>query len=482
MIDTHCHLDHKQFDSDRAETLERAFDAGVTHLVIPAIEPSRFDAVLDLVASDKRIFCGIGIHPHDALKASEEALVRVEELSYGTRVCAIGEIGLDYHYDFAPPDVQQEVFRKQLRIAKRRKLPVIVHNRESDDDMMAILDEEQDGSLAGVLHCFSGTPEQANRAVELGFHLSFTGNITFKKSTFSETVASVPMDKLMIETDAPYMAPMPHRGKRNEPAFVRLVAEKIAEIRSMTIDDVLRQTTQNAVRFFQLHSALVCILSAMLMSIVLLGSSPQALAQTNDDDESYVEPPNPYSKVIGVGGIFGSNQVTDITSKGTNTRKGFALGLGASLGVYLNDHWALNASYLYGINRTVSTEIVPQTGMPEQPNPNEHQAFDLSLQFVANPSNILNFHFMLGASYLTSNLNLEGSKSYWGFHANIVGVSVNIKTPIGIFYPGVEYRANFVIGQNETRKYGPADERTLYGFVYSVPRFTLYFFPNFSGK
>jgi TatD DNase family protein len=471
MIDTHCHLDHKQFDADRAETLERAFAGGVTHIVVPAIEPERFDGVVALAASDARIYYGIGIHPHAALKATDEALARVEELSFGEKARAIGEIGLDYHYDFAPRETQREVFRRQLRIAKRRNLPVIVHNRESDDDVMNILEEEQDGSLRGVLHCYSGAPEQLERVNKLaGFYYSFTGNITFKKSTLSETIQIADMEKLMIETDAPYMSPEPYRGKRNEPMYVRLVAEKIAALRSLSVEEVIRITSQNARRFFHLSLAV----------LTLAFATSSVFAQTDDDDD-YVEPPNLFAKTIGVGGLFGQNQVADLTSRGTFTYTGVAIGPGASMAVYLSDYFALNASYIFGVNTQI-TGIDPQTGMPRQPRPNEHQAFDLSLQWIANPSNILNFHFMAGASYVTNNYNQDSLQSYWGFHVNIIGVSVNIKTPIGIFYPGIEWRANVVLGLDETKSYGLNDTRTLNGFTFSVPRFTFYWFPNFSGK
>jgi TatD DNase family protein len=476
MIDTHCHLDHKQFDDDRAAATQRAFDAGLTHIVIPAIEPERFDGVLALAHSDSRIVCGMGIHPHNALAATEAALKRVEELSHDERVRAIGEIGLDYHYDFVPRDVQHTAFRAQLRIAKRRNLPVIVHNRESDDDMMDILNEEQDGSLRGVLHCFSGTPEMAERAVNLGFHVSFTGNITYKKSTLSETIAAVPMERIMIETDAPYMAPVPYRGKRNEPAFVRLVAEKIAEVREMTIEDVLATTTHTAKQFFALVSLI----------LLLCGASIPTLAQTtNDEGEREVELPNPFPKKFGIGAIFGTNTLSDFTTTINSTpNDGSAIGPGASLVYYFSDHWAVNASYFRGVN-TVVTRPDATTGLPRQEYPNIHQAFDLSLQWVANPANVLNFHFMLGASYVTNTFNAAPTnpgRGYFGFHVNIVGLSANIATPIGIFYPGLEYRANIVLGLNEQKNYDLGITRTLTGFVFSVPRATLYWFPNFSGR
>jgi TatD DNase family protein len=477
MIDTHCHLDNKQFDNDRTEATERAFASGMTHLVIPAIEPARFDGVLALANSDGRIFCGMGIHPHNANDASDDALARVEELSYGTKVRAIGEIGLDYHYDFAPKTVQHEAFRKQLRIAKRRKLPVIVHNRESDDDMMRILDEEQDGSLRGVLHCFSGTPEQAERAVQLGFHVSFTGNITFKTSTLSETVASVPMDKLMIETDAPYMSPVPHRGKRNEPAFVRLVAEKVAEIRSMTLDEVLTTTTATAQRFFSLS----VIVFAFFLAPIL------AFAQTDDDDDD--DKPvvfvNPFPKKFGFGGMVGFNTLTDITEKAgvgnTVSFPGQALSIGGNIRYYVIDALAIDAGFYSGQNFT-PTIPVPGSPTPPQPFPNRFQAFDLGLYYTTNPGNVVNICFGLGASYHLTTFNAgptEPSVNDFGFNVKIVSLGVNILTPLGLFYPGFDFHASFVLGLNKSKQYNVGDTQIQRGFLYSVPRVTLYWFPVF---
>ena len=479
MIDTHCHLDNKQFDNDRAEATERAFASGMTHLVIPAIEPARFDGVLALANSDERIFCGMGIHPHNANDASDDALARVEELSYGAKVRAIGEIGLDYHYDFAPKSVQHEAFRKQLRIAKRRKLPVIVHNRESDDDMMHILDEEQDGSLRGVLHCFSGTPEQAERAVQLGFHVSFTGNITFKTSTLSETVASVPMDKLMIETDAPYMSPVPHRGKRNEPAFVRLVAEKVAEIRSMTLDNVLMTTSATAQQFFNLSVVLSFIAFAFFLAPILV------FAQTDDDEDNKpVEFVNPFPKKFGFGGTAGLNTYIDITDKNggdTFTFPGGAVSFGGNLRYYMSDAWAINAGYFGGQNFT-PTIAVPGSVTPPQKYPNRFQAFDLGVHYTTNPGNILNIGFGVGGSYnlVTFDAGPDSvSKNNLGFYVKLFSLSANILTPIGLFYPGFDWQFNFVVGLNNPRRYNAGDERKQLGYVYSVPRITLFWFPTF---
>ncbi|MCS6808579.1 MAG: TatD family hydrolase [Bacteroidota bacterium] len=479
MIDTHCHLDHKRFDNDRHDVLERAFASGITHILVPAIEPQKFHTVLALAESNQRIVCAMGIHPHHAHQATNATLAQVEELSYNENVCAIGEIGLDYHYHFAPHDVQRHVFRQQLRIAKKRRLPVIIHNRESDEDMMRILQEEQDGALEGVLHCFSGTPEQAHRALHLGFHLSFTGNITFPDSSLQETVASTPLDRIMLETDAPYMTPVPHRGKRNEPSFIRFIAEAIAQAHSSTLENVIQYTSITAQRLFRLSILIVGI----LLFSALWCSPIQIHAQTDDTDEEYTELPHPFPKVIGAGVCIGANTLTDFTTGGTGfitPYAGQALGPGASLSFFLSHHWALQASYIYGINYAV-TAINPQTGMPRQINPNEHQAFDISVLYNTNPWNILNFYFLAGASYLINNINLEGARGYVGFHLNFIGLGINIKTPIGIIYPNVEFRVNMVVGlQNERKRYGQGDERPLYGFVFSVPRIGVHFFPNFS--
>lgn len=259
MIDTHCHLNAEQFNDDRRAVLLRAHEQGVQTVIIPAIEPPHFDGLLALMheqteLSPVRLYCGIGIHPHHAHQARAEDFERIETLLEPTdrmkSIVAVGECGLDYYYDFAPRDVQKDVFRKQLRYAKQYQLPVIIHNRESDDDVLALLEKEQDGTLRGVLHCFSSTVEVLDRALALGMMVSFTGNITYKKSTLADVVARVPLTHCMIETDAPYMSPVPYRGKRNEPSYVRAVAEKIAEVRGLSAEEVIAQTTSNAMQLF----------------------------------------------------------------------------------------------------------------------------------------------------------------------------------------------------------------------------------------
>ncbi|MFM8456425.1 MAG: TatD family hydrolase [Ignavibacteria bacterium] len=252
MIDTHAHIDADVFDEDREEMIAHAFNNGIEAIIIPAIEPTRYDGVLSICDTHEHIYCGMGVHPHNAHEYSQEVEDRIISLLSLPKVIAVGEIGLDYYYDFAPKEMQKDVFRRQLSIAKSHDLPVIIHNRESDDDMIAILQEEQTGELKGVLHCFSSDLTMLHRALELGFHISFTGNITYKKSVLDEIVRATPLNRIMIETDSPYMTPVPHRGKRNEPSFVQFIAQKIADIYALTVEEIITMTSSNAKSLFRL--------------------------------------------------------------------------------------------------------------------------------------------------------------------------------------------------------------------------------------
>ena len=260
MIDTHAHIDADVFDEDRDQMIAQAFANGVKAIIIPAIEPDRYDGVLSICNQYENIYCGMGVHPHNANDYSAPVEDRIIALLENPKVRAVGEIGLDYYYDFAPKDVQQEVFRRQLNIAKSYDMPVIIHNRESDDDMIEILQEEQNGELKGVLHCFSSDLTMLHKALDLGFHVSFTGNITYKKSILDEIVRATPLDKIMIETDSPYMTPVPHRGKRNEPQFVRFIAQKIAEIHALNLEEIITMTSNNAKSLFRLPLFLIVFL------------------------------------------------------------------------------------------------------------------------------------------------------------------------------------------------------------------------------
>ena len=262
-IDSHAHLEGERYDNDRNEVITRAHEAGVE--VIVAIGngdgPENFDCGIKLAEKYNFIYATLGIHPHEARLADERAFSRMEQLLERPKVIAVGEIGLDYFYDHSSRDVQQKVFIDQMEIARKAKLPIIIHCRPTDgsedgwDDCLSLIQEQWAPSgLGGILHCFTGNPGHAKRALDMGFMISFAGNITFPKAQqIRETAAIVPLDRMLIETDSPFLAPIPNRGKRNEPAFVKEVARQIGELRGLSTDDIGRQTTQNFYRFFSLH-------------------------------------------------------------------------------------------------------------------------------------------------------------------------------------------------------------------------------------
>ncbi|MGE5646276.1 MAG: TatD family hydrolase [Acidobacteriota bacterium] len=252
-VDSHCHIDDEQFDSDRDAAIARARAAGVETFVAvgTGTGPPDLEAGLRLAEAHPEMHATVGVHPHDASKADAAAFGRLRELVRHPKVVAVGEIGLDYHYDFSPREVQREVFARQLAIAREAERPVVVHTREAWDDTMRVLREA--GADRGILHCFSGGPEEAREALDLGFYISFAGVVTFPKALSVQAAARmVPADRLLIETDAPYLAPVPKRGKRNEPAFVVETARKLAELRGVPLEEIARITTENFRTFARL--------------------------------------------------------------------------------------------------------------------------------------------------------------------------------------------------------------------------------------
>jgi TatD DNase family protein len=252
VVDSHCHLADDAFVNDLPDVIGRAQAAGLTHAlcILAAENPTEAERAKELARIWPALRFGVGLHPHQAGQftgrpADVVPLVRgVIAAIPETR--ALGEIGLDYHYDFAPKDVQQDVFRLQIRLACELGLPVIIHTREAEDDTLAILREESGGSVRGVMHCFTGTRRLAEQALALGMHISFAGIVTFPKgANVRDVAAMVPADRLLCETDSPYLAPTPHRGKRNEPAWVVRVAEDLATLRGVPLDDLTRQTNAN---------------------------------------------------------------------------------------------------------------------------------------------------------------------------------------------------------------------------------------------
>ena len=256
LVDTHCHLHRAEFDGDRAETLKRAEEAGLVAFLDPATDLASNRRVVETARNHAPVHAAVGVHPHHAAEVTEEALVELAALAADEKVAAVGEIGLDYYRELSPRAVQQEALRKQLALAHELNKPVILHCREAFPDLFAILRECLKPPIRGVLHCFSGDWEAAREGLELGLYLSFAGNLTFPKSEPLRAVAAdVPFDRVLLETDAPFLAPQTHRGKRNEPALLRTLVSTWAKLRDLSEEDVARVTTANAHHLFGIGPA-----------------------------------------------------------------------------------------------------------------------------------------------------------------------------------------------------------------------------------
>jgi len=481
MIDTHAHLDTEKFDQDRSEVINNAFGSGLKAIIIPTIEPKAFDNVIATAESYNNIYCSMGVHPHNASELTDEVIDTILHNAKNPKVKAIVEIGLDYYYDFNPPDVQQIAFRKQLKLAKELGLPAIIHNRESDDDMLRILEEEQDGKLNGVLHCFSGDTAMLEKALDLGFHISFTGNITFKKTDLDEVVKNTPLDRLMLETDSPYMTPVPYRGKRNEPAKVYLVAQKIAEIKSINFDEVVSMTTKTAIKFFNL---------ALLMLFFVLATFG-SFAQDTEYEEEYILGEtaedeglfNPFYKFIGIAPVLGINTIVETyyleESEPSISYEGITA-FGGALNLSIYDFLIIQGSYLYSKN-TKRAEKFDDIG------PNIHQFAELTSIWIANPYSRINFYGVIGAGLIMNKYN-EGyeESETTDFSLNTgVGFMVNIPvTDVGLFAASFEWRLNFIMDRQlvpyipEGATSGDLTLEEMRPF-YSIPRITLMWYPEF---
>ncbi|MFF2854565.1 MULTISPECIES: TatD family hydrolase [unclassified Peribacillus] len=254
LFDTHVHVNAEQFNEDLEDVIDRAKEAGVNNMVVVGFDRPTIIRAMELIEAYDFMYAAVGWHPVDAIDMKEEDLQWIEELSNHPKVVAIGEMGLDYHWDKSPKDVQMEVFRKQIRLAKKVGLPIIIHNREATADIVNILKEEEASRVGGIMHCFSGSAETALECINMNFYISLGGPVTFKNAKKpKEVAASVPLDRLLIETDCPYLAPHPYRGKRNEPSYVKLVAEQIAEIKQLTLEEVSQATTENAKKLFGIN-------------------------------------------------------------------------------------------------------------------------------------------------------------------------------------------------------------------------------------
>jgi TatD DNase family protein len=260
-VDSHCHLDDQRYADDLNAVIDRALEAGVTKMLSIGTGdgPPGIDCAIKIADHHENVYASIGVHPHDAAKVTPQTFDDLGTLAKNPKVIAFGEIGLDYHYDFSPREVQREVFVAQLKLARELNLPIIIHTREAWADTMQILRQHgaPSGTIAGIMHCFTGDPAQAQEALDLGLHLAFGGAVTFKTADqIRESARITPDDRLLIETDAPYMAPVPHRGKRNEPAFMLGTAGKLAELRATTPEHIGQITTANFERLMQRRGGL----------------------------------------------------------------------------------------------------------------------------------------------------------------------------------------------------------------------------------
>lgn len=255
LTDTHTHLDFPEFDGDREQIIEQALAAGVRTIVNVGTDLDSSRAAVALAEAHPQIYAAVGVHPHDAKTMTEEMLEELRALASHPKVVAVGEIGLDFYRDLSPRDKQRQAFEQQLALAREIGKPVIIHDREAHKEVMAILRRWADGcqQSVGVLHCFSGNLAMAQEAIELGFYISIAGPVTFQNARrLRELVRQLPLERLLIETDCPYLTPHPHRGKHNEPAYVKLVAQEVAHIKGLTLEKIARITSDNARELFAL--------------------------------------------------------------------------------------------------------------------------------------------------------------------------------------------------------------------------------------
>ncbi len=253
IFDTHAHLNAEHFQEDLHEVIDRAKEMGVSHIVNVGFNRETIPTSIALAEQYPFIYSTVGWHPQDAKDMTKEDLDWIESLTSHDKVVAIGEIGLDYYWDTSPKDIQAEVFRQQIRLARKVNLPIVIHNRDADYDVVQILEEEKAEEVGGIMHCFGGSWEIAQQCLDMNFYISFGGPVTFKNAKRpKEVAAQVPLDRLLIETDCPYLSPEPKRGKRNETGYIRYVAEQVAYLRGISLEKLAEETTKNAKRLFRI--------------------------------------------------------------------------------------------------------------------------------------------------------------------------------------------------------------------------------------
>lgn len=492
MIDTHCHIDTEKFDADRKEVIENAIANNVESIIVPAIEEKGFNRLLQVCNEYEVLYFGIGVHPHNSYEITQKLLQRIEEIACTEKKCVgIGEIGLDYYYNFSPADIQKKAFTEQINIAKNLNLPIIVHNRDSNEDLIKILETEQDGNLKGVLHCFSGDIDMLKKTIDLGFNISFTGNITYNKNNLIEIVKNTPLESLLLETDSPWMAPTPHRGKRNEPKFVRFVAEKIAEIKSIPINEVILMTTNNAKKLFRL--AIIILMFALSSNLIY---SQGRTTVYDDDYQEFEESEDEYDlypRTFGFGPVFGTNTIVETYDDGQDISYDGLFSYGFIANYRIVKYLTLSTAYHY----SKSTEYVEKYKV----DPSHFHAIEISSFISPNPNGRVNFYGILGISYMLNKYGRRiyndefplGKKEYETDNKVALntglGFNVNIDmNKAGILSFMLEWKLNFALQKTSLQfdpRFDPVKQpdkhfrQTDISTFYSVPRLSIVWYPKF---
>lgn len=253
LFESHAHIDDSRFDQDRDEIIQRAKDAGLSYILNPGADLGTSVKAVNLAEKYEMVYAAVGVHPHDVKDMDEDTIEVLRSLCSKEKVVAIGEIGLDYYYNHSPKDAQRKWFERQIQLAQEVALPIIIHDRDAHQEIFDILKQYNAGSLGCVMHCYSGSVALAKEYVKRGIYISLAGPVTFKNAVKTHEVAKeIPLEWLLVETDSPYLTPVPHRGKRNEPAYVKFVAQTIAEAKGISLEEVSKQTTENAKRLFKI--------------------------------------------------------------------------------------------------------------------------------------------------------------------------------------------------------------------------------------
>ncbi len=471
MIDTHCHLDSELYQDIREEVISESFESGIKAIIIPATDIYSFKKAEAIADTDDRLYFAAGIHPHNANEYNDVTVAELNRIVSNPKCKAIGEIGLDYYYDFHPRELQIEVFEKLMDKAKESKLPAIIHNREADDDIYNVLNKycKDNNDMKSVLHCYSSDLEYTRKIIDFNLMFSFTGNITFKKSNLSEVVEYIPLDRIMLETDGPYMTPVPYRGKVNRPKYIKLIADKIAEIKKTTTEEVIEMTSNNAKKFFKI----LTIFLVMIMANANLGFAEDTEDHYIDDEVRFERP------LIGIGPIFATNTVVEAYSKNNGTEEVSYDGIlspGARLTITPLQWLLVDVSYLYTKNQKIADENV---GV----RPTQHHIYGLGTTFILNPYSRINFGLNLGANYINtvSGLMKDPPKSRADFAVNVgLGLTGNIEMwQAGLL--NISIKLDFYFITNKYQGYLRTDFDNLrdVSTFYSIPKLELTFYPSF---